>query len=96
LAKGLISNVIGGFLIALVLHNNIAAWTPASWGIKDVVFSPYAQIFQAAFFTWLGYFLPPLVNAWAWEKRPFALQAVHAGYYFMSLIVAGSIIVLMR
>jgi hypothetical protein len=49
LAKGLLANITGCFLIALVLGNNIAAWTPSTWGIEGQAISPISQALQAAF-----------------------------------------------
>ena len=89
LAKGLLANVTGCFLIALVLGNNISAWTPSTWGIADATVSPISRALQAAFFTWLGFFVPPLLNGLAWEKRGWKLTGIHGGYYFVSLLVAA-------
>jgi hypothetical protein len=49
LAAGLVANVVGAFLIAFVLANNIGAWTPSSWGIKEAAYGPVSQALQAAF-----------------------------------------------
>lgn len=92
LAKGLLANITGCFLIALVLGNNIAAWTPSTWGIEGQAISPISQALQAAFFTWLGFFLPPLLNGSVWEKRSWKLTGINGGYYFLSLVVAALVI----
>ncbi len=96
LAKGLIFNVIGCFLIALVLSNNIAAWTPKTWGSALPGMSPIAQALSAAFFSWLGFMVPILLNGPAWEKRSWKLFAINGGYYLVALIVAALIITHMR
>lgn len=96
LAKGLLANSAGCFLIALVLGNNIAAWTPSTWGIADAAVSPISQALEAAFFTWLGFFVPPLLNGLAWEKRGWKLTGIHGGYYFVSLLVAALVVTHLR
>ncbi len=96
LAMGLVANIVGAFLIAFVMANNIGAWTPASWGIKDVTYGPVNQALQAAFFTWLGFIVPPLVNATVWEARRWSLAAINGGYYLVNLLVAAMLITHLR
>lgn len=96
LAMGLIANVVGAFLLAFVMANNIGAWTPSSWGIKDVTYGPVNQALQAAIFTWLGFIVPPLVNGIVWEGRRWSLFAINGGYYLLSLLVAAMLITHLR
>jgi Protein of unknown function (DUF1761) len=96
LAAGLVANVIGAFLLAFVMSNNIAAWTPASWGIKEVTYGPVNQALQAAFFTWLGFIVPPLVNGIVWEGRRWSIFGINGGYYLVSLLVAALLITHLR
>lgn len=98
LAKGLAANVVGCFLIAFVLAHNMAAWTPSSWGVvaSGASASPVSQALQAAFFTWLGFFVPPLLNGVAWEKRSWTLAGIHGGYYLLSLLIAAMLITHLR
>lgn len=92
LAKGLIANVVGCVLIAFVLATNIAAWTPSTWGVQAVGYSAISQAVQAAGFTWLGFFVAPLLNGLAWEKRSWRLAGIHGGYYLISLLVAALVL----
>jgi hypothetical protein len=96
LAKGLAANVVGAFLLAFVLANNIAAWTPSSWGVQAVAYGPISQALQAAVFSWLGFFLPPLLNGTVWEARRWSLLAINGGYYLVSLLVAALLITHLR
>ncbi len=96
LAKGLLANVLGAFLIAFVLANNIGAWTPSSWGVQGAPYQPLSQGLQAAVFTWLGFFVPPLLNGVVWEKRPWSLFFINGGYYLVSLVVAAMLITHLR
>jgi Protein of unknown function (DUF1761) len=93
LIKSLLLTVLSVFLIALVLANNTAVWTPSTWGIAGKDLPRYAQALQAGFFTWLGFFLPTLLHGVAWEKRSWKLFAINAGYY-LTLLLALSFITL--
>lgn len=96
LAAGLVANVVGAFLMAFVMSNNIAAWTPASWGVKEVTYGPLSQAMQAACFTWLGFILPPLMNGIVWEGRRWPMLGINGGYYLVSLLVAALLITHLR
>lgn len=96
LIKSLLLTLISVFLITLVLANNMAAWTPSTWGITGANLPKYSQAPQAAFFTWLGFFLPNLLQGVAWEKRSWKLFAIDAGYYLTLLLVLAFITVYLR
>lgn len=96
LVKSLLLTVVSVFLIALVLANNIAAWTPSTWGVTSANLPKYAQALQAAFFTWLGFFVSNLLLGVAWEKRSWKLFAIDAGYYLTLLLVVSFITVYLR
>jgi hypothetical protein len=94
--RSLLLTVAGVFLIVFVLSSNIAAWTPSSWGSAVTPLPKYSQAFQAAFFTWIGYFVSNLLMGVAWEKRSWKLFAIDAGYYLALLLVVAFIIVYVR
>lgn len=96
LALGLLSNIAGCFLVALVLGNNIAAWTPSTWGLEGEGINAISQALQAACFTWLGFFLPPLLNGVFWEMRSWKLTSINGGYSLVSLVVASLVITHLR
>lgn len=52
-----------------LLANNMAVWTPSTWGIAGKDLPKYAQALQAGIFTWMGFFLSNLLLGVAWEKR---------------------------
>jgi Protein of unknown function (DUF1761) len=94
--KSLLLTLISVFLIAMVLANNIAVWTPSTWGIKGANIAKEAQALQAAIFTWLGFFVPNLLQGVAWEKRSWKLFAIDGGYYLTLLLAIAFIIVYLR
>jgi hypothetical protein len=96
LIKSLLLTVISVFLISLVLSNNIAAWTPSTWGVTGANLPKYAQALQAGFFTWMGFFLSNLLLGVAWEKRSWKLFAIDAGYYLTLLLMIAFVIVYLR
>ena len=48
------------------------------------IYKPYCN-FGAAFFIWLGFYLPPLISALVWERKPFDLFILNATFYFLNL-----------
>jgi hypothetical protein len=96
MAKSLLLTLLSMFLITMVLSNNIAVWTPSTWGIKGAEMGKASQAFQAAFFTWMGFFVSNLLQGVAWEKRSWRLFAIDAGYYLSLLLLVSFIVVYMR
>lgn len=47
-----------------------------------------------AFFTWLGFIVPMNLNAVAFERKPWSLFWVNAGYYLVALLMAGLLVAL--
>ena len=96
LVKSLLLTVLSVFLMSMVLSSNIAAWTPSTWGNTSLKLGKVEQAFQAGFFTWLGFFVPNLLQGVAWEKRSWKLFAIDSGYYITLLLVIAFIVVYMR
>jgi Protein of unknown function (DUF1761) len=96
LIKSLLLTVVSVFLISMVLANNLAAWTPSTWGITNANLSKPSQALQAGIFTWLGFFVSNLLLGVAWEKRSWKLFAIDAGYFLTLLLLIAFITVYMR
>lgn len=96
LIKSLLLTVLSVFLISLVLANNMAVWTPSTWGIAGKDLPKYAQALLAGIFTWMGFFLSNLLLGVAWEKRSWKLFAIDAGYYLTLLLALSFIIIYLR
>jgi len=48
------------------------------------IYRPYCA-YGAAFFIWLGFYVPLLFGSVTWEGRPWKLFALNAAYYFLNL-----------
>src|SRR6185436_2989519 len=56
--KGMSIMIIGNFLMAYVFAHNIAVWNPVTWGQAPSTISNAQSACMAAFFTWLGFYVP--------------------------------------
>jgi hypothetical protein len=92
MAKGMITMVIGNFLMAYVFAHNMAAWTFVPG--MDVM-PAIATILNSALFTWLGFYLPVDLSAVAWENKSWKLFWINTGYHLAMLLVAATILTLM-
>jgi hypothetical protein len=89
MVKSLIMNLIGCFLIAFVFAHNNAAWTYVP-GIETL--GTAGSIANAAFFTWLGFFLPVDLNTVAFEGRSWKLFFINTFYHLTVMIVSAIIL----
>ena len=92
MARGMIFMVVGNFLLAWVFAHNMAVWNPETWGQGPSEMSAAANATMAAFFTWLGFFLPIDLGGVAWEKKSWKLFGINTGYHFVSLLVVAMIL----
>jgi hypothetical protein len=93
LAKGMIMNVIGNFLMAYVFAHNNAAWSFVP-GMDQA--SAGSTIMMSAIFTWLGFFVPTDLSTVAWENKSWKFFAINTFYHLGSLIIAAIILTLMK
>jgi len=91
IAKGSIINIIGAFLMAFVLANNVLGWRPSAWG-RGSDDAPYIYGFFAAFFSWLGFVVPILLNGPAFERKSWKVFAISAVYQLIAMIAMGMIL----
>jgi Protein of unknown function (DUF1761) len=47
---------------------------------------------MAAFYTWLGFFVPVLLSGVAWEKKSWKLFSINAAYHLLALFLVASIL----
>lgn len=84
--------LLGNVLMAWVMAHNIAAWSPLSWGQDDSGPSALVRAALAAFFSWLGFVVPLLLNSVAWGKKSWPLFAIHASYYLVAMFLTAAIL----
>src|SRR5262245_20164677 len=68
-ARALLLNIVGLFLMAFVLTHDVAVWRPSTWNAGTDE-SPVVYGFFAGFFVWLGYVVPMLLNSVAFDRKP--------------------------
>ncbi|MFZ1676872.1 MAG: DUF1761 domain-containing protein [Saprospiraceae bacterium] len=95
MVKGMVIMIIGNFLMAFVFAHNIAAWNPVTWGLPASTEPTMKLAGQAAFFTWLGFFLPLDLNTVAWEMKSWKLFFINTSYHLLSLVIVAFIIIMM-
>ncbi|HEX8059743.1 MAG TPA: DUF1761 domain-containing protein [Cyclobacteriaceae bacterium] len=93
LAKGLIMNLIGNFLMAYVFAHNNAAWSFVP-GMDQM--SDGSIIMSSAIFTWLGFYVPTDLNTVAWENRSWKFFAINTFYHLGCVLIAAIILTLMK
>jgi hypothetical protein len=85
-AVAMIVSFIGGFVLSFVLAHVIvwsSAWT---WHRGAVVGA----------ICWLGFIAIPTMSQHLYEKRPFKLFAINAGYWFFALVISGVVLAVWR
>ncbi len=89
---GMITMIIGQFLFAWVLANNMAAYNPLTWGFPPSDYPPIGVAGMAAVFTWLGFYLPVDIGTVTWEQKSWKLFGINTSYHFLTLLIAALII----
>ena len=59
------------------------------------IYKPYCS-FGAAFFIWLGFYLPLLFSTIAWEGKPWKLFALNGIFYFLNLQLISVILLYLK
>lgn len=95
LVKGMVIMIIGNFLMAYVFAHFIAVWNPATWGLAPTEIPVVPRALTAAFFTWIGFFVPMDLNTVAWEMKSWKLFFINTSYHLLALIVVALILIVM-
>lgn len=90
--RGMLMNVIGNFLMAWVFAHNIAVWNPATWGLEQGDMTPSNMAWAAAFFTYLGFYLPGDLSRLAWENNSLKLFGINTVYHFLNVLLVALIL----
>jgi hypothetical protein len=96
MVRGMVIMVIGSFLMSFVFAHNIAVWDPTTWRLAPSTMSAGQTAGMAAFFTFLGFYLPQDLGRIAWENSSWKLFGINAGYHFLSLLITAFIFVCMK
>jgi hypothetical protein len=86
MARPIVLSLVGTFFMSIVLSRGIAvgnAYLGVSGAWAGVV---------TAFWCWLGFFVPPLLNASGWERKPWTLFWINGGYWLVLLAIVGAMI----
>lgn len=93
MAKSMILMVLGSFLMMFVFaHTNLIyedSFRNAATGGNPNYNLRLSDTLTGAAFTWLGFIVPLGLNGVAFEKKPWSIFFVNAGYYLVGLLVAG-------
>lgn len=95
LFKSLFLTLLGVLFVVFILSNNLQVWMPSSWGLDTPNMPVAQQAITATLFTWLGFFVPVQLNAVAWAKHSWKLFMINAGFYFVLLLLASFILLMM-
>jgi hypothetical protein len=90
--RGMLIMVIGSFLMTYVFAHNVAAWNPLTWNQPASSMSAMQNAWMAAFFTWLGFFLPQDLGRIAWEGSSWKLFFINTGHHLLSLLIVAIIL----
>ena len=89
--RGMALMIIGTFLTAYVLAHSSEVWRASFWGAgADAPSWRYG--FFGGGFTWLGFYVPILLGAVAWEGRNWSLFGLNAAYHFLNLQLIAMIL----
>lgn len=83
--------ILGTFLTTYVLAHSVEVWRPSVWGVGADGPS-YLYGFFSGFFTWIGFYVPLLLGAVAWEGKSWSLFGLNAGYHFVNLQIIRMIL----
>lgn len=89
--KSVSLHVAGVFLTVLVLAHTTQIWRPSVWHAgTDAPAHVYGL--NAAFWTWIGFYLPVQLGGLAWEGKSWKVFLINAGYHLLELSAAAAIL----
>lgn len=95
--KATVLQLIGAFLTVFVLAHSEQIWRPFStWGLGTTDGPSWMYGVMAAFFTWIGFFVPQMLVAVAWENKSWKLFGINAAGQLVTLLAQGLILATIR
>ncbi|EKO61462.1 PF08570 family protein [Leptospira kirschneri str. H2] len=83
--------IVGSILTAYVLFYTTNVWRASSWKAGEDQ-AAWVYGFYSGIYTWLGFYVPLLLNSVAFENKSWKLFAINAGYNFISLQAVAMIL----
>jgi hypothetical protein len=82
----MIGSFIGGLILCFILAHVViwSGWTGFGCGAF------------IGFICWLGFIAAPLCSETMYERRPFKLFAINAGYWLVALLISGGVLAAWR
>lgn len=87
--------LLATFMTAYVLLFTGEVWRPSVWGAGADA-PAYVYGFFNGLWIWLGFFVPMLLSAVAWENRRWGLFGLNAAYAFVNLQIMAMILAFWR
>jgi hypothetical protein len=88
--KGAVTSMVvsffGGLVLSFILAH-VVIWSGAE-GLHRGIF--------VGFVCWLGFVAMPLLSETMYERRPYKLLAINAGYWLTSLLISGAVLACWR
>ncbi len=91
MVKSMLLYALSSFLIVWVLAHSLEVWMPTAWKMGENA-PAFIYALNAAFWTWLGFFLPLQIGRVAWEMKSWKLVAINASFDLVRLLVFGFIL----
>lgn len=95
MARSMALFALGNFLIAYAFLHGIDVWRASSWGLSPDIANT-TLVFNSAFFTWLGFFLPIQIGRVAWEQKGWGLVTINAAFDLVRLLIFAVILIYWR
>lgn len=91
--KSTMLQLLGTILTVYVLAHSEEIWRPFStWGLGTTDGPNWMYGVMAAFFTWLGFYLPQHLTSLAWEGKSGKLATINGAGTFLTLLAQGLIL----
>jgi hypothetical protein len=91
IAKGMLLSLVGAFFMSYVLAHSIPVWQPSVWGAGEDQ-PAYVYGFFGAFFSWIGFVVPVMLNSIGYEDKSWKNFSIGAGYQFVAMMSMGMIL----
>lgn len=92
MVKAMGLHLLGAVVTSYVLAHTSQVWRPSVWGYPGQDGSAAAYGCMAAFFTWIGFYVPNQSGQCTWGGKPWKLFFINAGHDLTILLVMAQIL----